>query len=228
MGLESIHLGPISRPPRAKVVALRGHSVASLAHSSVLGKAAAVDSEIHAMFPGISFAGPALTVRARSEDNLVPLVAGGIAQPGDVVVIDAGGRRDFAVWGSGLTATALARGVVGIVIDGSITNLAVLRELSAPVLARGTCASTGPFEGPGEINVPVACGGVVVNPGDVVAADEDGAVVVPAARLDDVIERLEVWEAEIAGRKAMMAEHGGWTLFDVLAAPDPDRARFYR
>ena len=120
-------------------------------------------------------AGTAVTVRTRGGDNLAILRAFEFCRPGDVMVIDAGGDVTNAVVGGILSFYAASIGTAGMVIDGAIRDVAEIRERTYPVYARGV-NHRGPFkDGPGEINVPVSVGGMVVNPGDIVVGDQDGS-----------------------------------------------------
>ncbi|WP_431284587.1 RraA family protein [Humitalea sp. 24SJ18S-53] len=124
-------------------------------------------------------AGPALTVRARAGDNLMMHEALDLAQPGDVVVCDAGGDFGTAIIGDIMARHAAKRGIAALIIDGAVRDIAGLAELHLGVWARSVTPA-GPYkDGPGEIGYPVSCGGLVVMPGDLITADEDGIVVVP-------------------------------------------------
>jgi RraA family protein len=120
--------------------------------------------------------GSALTVRVRPGDNLMIHKALQLGQPGDVLVVDGGGALDRALFGDIMKNVAKMRGFAGIVIDGAIRDVAAYREDDFPCYARGVC-HRGPYkDGPGEINVPVCIGGMVVNPGDIVVGDDDGVI----------------------------------------------------
>lgn len=126
-------------------------------------------------------AGPALTVRTRPGDNLMVHKAIDLAVPGDIVVVDAGGETANAIIGELMVAHAARRGVAGFVIDGAVRDSRVLREGSLPVFAAGI-THRGPFkDGPGEINGPIAIGGMVVEAGDLILGDDDGVLCVPYA-----------------------------------------------
>ena len=121
-----------------------------------------------------SMAGPALTVRTRPGDNLMVHKALDLAQPGDVVVVDAGGDLTNAIIGELMQSYAIQRKLGGIVINGAIRDLDALRAGSLPVYAAGV-THRGPYkDGPGEINVAVSFDGMVVEPGDLVIGDNDG------------------------------------------------------
>ena len=118
--------------------------------------------------------GPALTVKARPGDNLMLHHALDIAQPGDVIVVDAGGDLSNALIGEMMVAYAIKKGVAGIVINGAIRDAASIGAGEFPVFAAGI-THRGPYkDGPGEVNVPIALAGMVIEPGDLVVGDEDG------------------------------------------------------
>src|SRR4051812_20184438 len=129
--------------------------------------------------PGLQLRGTAFTVRVRSGDNLLIHRALQLAQPGDVLVIDGDGCTDRALIGEIMKSVAQSRGIVGAVIDGAIRDVAAFRKDDFACYARGVC-HRGPYkDGPGEINVQVTVGGMVVNPGDVIIGDDDGVVAIP-------------------------------------------------
>ena len=136
-----------------------------------------------------TMAGTAVTVRCRGGDNLVVLRAFDFCRPGDVLVVDAGGDLTNAVIGGIMSAGAAMLGLAGVVIDGAIRDVAEIREREFPVYARGA-NHRGPYKnGPGEINVPVCIGGMVVQPGDIVVGDPDGLLAFPAADAAAVIDK---------------------------------------
>ncbi len=163
--------------------------------------------------------GPALTVRVYPGDNLMVHKALDVARPGDVVVVDAGGSRMNAALGSLISTKAQHRGIAGFVVDGYIRDLPEIVPLGLPVFARGTTPIGPLHRGPGEINYPICCGGVVVNPGDVVVADSFGVVVVPRESAADILARLQAYaernEEYFAGVKR--GEFSNAWVDDVLA-----------
>ena len=123
-------------------------------------------------------AGPAVTVKARPGDNLMLHKALDLAEPGDVVVVDAGGDLSNSLMGELMAAYAEGKGIAGIVIYGAIRDSAYMRAHPFPVFASGV-THRGPYkDGPGEINVPIAIEGMVIHPGDLVMGDDDGVVCV--------------------------------------------------
>lgn len=133
--------------------------------------------------------GPAVTVRVRPGDNLMIHKALMMVQPGDVLVIDGGGDLTQALMGGLMRTTCMAKGLAGVVIDGAVRDLAEWAQDGMPVFARGHTHRGPGKDGPGEINVPVACAGLVVMPGDLVLGDADGVIAVPAAEAAAVLER---------------------------------------
>ncbi|GAC1340701.1 MAG: RraA family protein [Acetobacteraceae bacterium] len=151
-------------------------------------------------------AGPALTVRTRPGDNLMVHKALDLAQPGDIVVVDAGGDLTNAIIGELMQSYAIQRGLAGIVIDGAVRDVDALRAGSLPVYAAGV-THRGPYkDGPGEINVPVGIDGMVVEPGDLVIGDNDGLLCIPFAQVDAVL------DAALAKQSAEAAQ-----MADILA-----------
>ena len=141
---------------------------------------------------------PVCTVKVFPGDNLMVHKALDVAQPGDVVVVDARGSTMNAVLGDIICTKARHRRLGGFIVDGLIRDLPGILDLDFPVFARGT-TPVGPLHrGPGEINYPITCGGTVVNPGDVVVADTAGIVVVPQDIVEEVLFRLEEHEATSA------------------------------
>ena len=139
--------------------------------------------------------GPAITVRVRPGDNLMIHKAMLIAEPGDVIVVDGGGIVSQAVAGGLMRTTALARKLGGFVIDGAIRDIAEWAEGGMPVFARGHTHRGPSKDGPGEVNVPISCAGLAVNPGDLVLGDADGVIAIAA---DDARALLPKVHAQIA------------------------------
>ena len=126
-----------------------------------------------------TMAGTAVTAKSRGGDNLTYLRALEFCRPGDVLVVDAGGDLHNAVIGGILTFYAATIGLAGVVVDGALRDVAEIRAREFPVYARAV-THRGPYkDGPGEINVPVSIGGMVINPGDIVVGDQDGLLAIP-------------------------------------------------
>ncbi|MDH0053053.1 regulator of RNase E activity RraA [Pantoea sp. PA1] len=137
--------------------------------------------------------GVALTVKARAGDNMMLHKAMNISQPGDVIVISNEEERSRAVMGEIMFNYLQGfKKIEGIVIDGPVRDIDVLSKGTLPLYATGTTPS-GPYkEGPGEVNVPVSCGGIIVNPGDIILGDRDGVIVIPKSDAHSILEKAIV------------------------------------
>jgi regulator of RNase E activity RraA len=165
---------------------------ASCVFADVQRRAGVMHSSLKPIFRGKAV-GPALTVKLSPGDLQDPLLALHVAQPGDVVVIDAGGETETSVFGGLMGSLFKNRGVQGAIIDGACRDIDELRDLdfilfSKAVTARGTHTMFSGRKEDVELNVPITVGGVLVNPGDMIVADEIGVTVVPSADLAPVIE----------------------------------------
>ena len=157
--------------------------------------------------------GRALTVMCHPGDNLMIHVAVARAEPGDILVVQAN-HPGFGVWGEVLTVAAQARKIVGLILDGSVRDLAAIRKRKFPVFARGLALRGAAKEREGTVNEPISCGGQPVWPGDVVAADESGIVVMPREDVEAILARAEERSRKEA---VMMAElQRGRTTMDLL------------
>ena len=159
---------------------------------------------------GLPLCGLAVTVNARPADNLMVHKALQVASPGDVIVVNTCGNTTSAVFGELMCNTAVAAKLGGIVVDGAIRDVDGLAALAFPAFSRSVSAGGCDKDGPGEINVPISCGGVVVSPGDIVVADRDGVVVVPRA---DAAEVLSLVQALIERETKRVAEIKSGVLF---------------
>jgi RraA family protein len=144
-------------------------------------------AQLRPMHDGTKLCGPAFTVRTSPGDNLLVHKAIDTAEPGDVIVVDAGGVNDNAIIGELMSARAEQRGVGGMVIWGAIRDSAEIGAGSYPVFAAGV-THRGPYKnGPGEINVPIVIGGMAINPGDIIVGDADGLVAIPLEQADKIL-----------------------------------------
>ena len=161
----------------------------------------------------LALCGPALTVRVRPGDNLMIHVALQMAQPGDVIVIDGAGDLTQALIGGLMRTTAQARGIAGFVVDGAVRDLAEWAEGGIAVHARGHTHRGPSKDGPGEVNVPIACAGMSVAPGDLILGDADGVVCIPAAQAAALLPQVR---AHAAREEKIRAGNRAGT-------PDPER-----
>jgi RraA family protein len=151
-------------------------------------------------------AGTAVTVRTRGGDNLAIHRAFDYCRPGDVLVIDGAGELTQALMGDIMASFAESLGVQGLVIDGAIRDVGAIRQRDFPVYARGV-THRGPYKnGPGEINVAVTVGGMVVHPGDIIVGDEDGLLAIAPADVEAVIEGARKQGAKEAAALQSIAE----------------------
>lgn len=158
-----------------------------------------VDPQIHPLFPPGVVVGPAFTVRTAPQDSTIVHLAIDQAQKGDVLMIDRSGDRMHAPWG-GMTALAASlNGIAAVVIDGVATDLSEMREAGTPVFCRGLSAlTTKGLARDGEINTPVAIGGVAVCPGDLILADANGILVLSPQLAEKLIDEAEERQAKSA------------------------------
>jgi RraA family protein len=156
-------------------------------------------AEIRPMHGRETLLGSAFTVRTRPGDNLIVHKALDMLEPGDALVVDAGGDTTNAIFGEIMTRIAMRNGATGIVVDGAIRDAATFFEAGFPCFARAA-THRGPYkDGPGEINVPITVGGAIVRPGDVVFGDADGVVVVPLEEAEVLAEKVrKIVEKEAA------------------------------
>ncbi|MEV8405180.1 RraA family protein [Streptomyces niveus] len=172
-----------------------------------LGREQVMDIGIRPLWPSMPrIAGPAFTVRCPAGDNLMLHAAIYRAEPGSVIVVQAG-DVDYALAGGNVCAVAQRRGIAGFVLDGVIRDLGEVREMGFPVFARGVIPIPGTKAAVEPLNRDVRCGGVTVRAGDIVVADEEGVVVTPHGRAEEVLsasraklakeaaESLDEWEA---------------------------------
>ncbi|RFU86563.1 RraA family protein [Streptomyces triticagri] len=160
-------------------------------------------------------AGPAYTVQCPPGDNLMLHAAIHRAAPGSVIVVESG-DVDFALAGGNVCAVAQRRGVAGFVADGVIRDIGEVRESGFPVHARGVVPIPGTKKAVRPLGEPVRCAGVRVEAGDVVVADEDGIVVVPSARRDEVLHAAEEKLAEEADQSLDAWEDAHRTRIDRI------------
>ncbi|QNP50433.1 RraA family protein [Diaphorobacter aerolatus] len=171
--------------------------------SDCMSRMSAGGAALRPMHGGANMAGPALTVKTRPGDNLMIHKALALAKAGDVIVVDAGGDLTNALIGEIMVGNAVKIGIAGFVINGAIRDAGEIRAGHLPVYAAGV-THRGPYkDGPGEINTPIAIGGMVIEPGDLVIGDEDGILCVP---FDEVSALLNATQAKQEAEKKMIAD----------------------
>jgi 4-hydroxy-4-methyl-2-oxoglutarate aldolase len=168
------------------------------------------------IYRGMRVAGTALTCEVAPGDNSSIHVAGDVARHGDFLVVSPTSPCDDGYFGELLATHMVARGVVGLVIDAGVRDVADLCDMGFPVWSSAISARGTVKETPGNVQVPIVCAGVAVSPGDVVVADDDGVVVVAREDALDVIAECRVREAkEAAHRKLLAAGEGTLDLFGL-------------
>jgi 4-hydroxy-4-methyl-2-oxoglutarate aldolase len=182
--------------------------------ADALGRTRCMDSAIKPLIAGARICGPALTIRCYPGDNLMCHYGLHQALAGDVLVVDGGGYTEGALWGGLLSRSALQRRVAGTILDGAARDQEELQKLNYPVYARAVTPRGVYKTTKGEINVPITCGRVTVQPGDLILGDCDGIVVVPRYSLKETIEAArQILKKE----EHLQAEiERGKTLFDLL------------
>lgn len=180
----------IDRPDPQLIEKLKNYSTPNLADGM---------KAFQTMDPGIAcrngkykLVGPAVTVHLRPGDNLMLHKSMELVKKGDVLVISTDGCSNYAVLGDLIVSAAVKLGVAGIVVDGGVRDIESLSKMDISIFARFVVPCCGDKDGPGEINLPIVCGGVIVNPGDVIVGDENGVVVVPKDRIEEVMANADV------------------------------------
>jgi 4-hydroxy-4-methyl-2-oxoglutarate aldolase len=191
MGMDGVVVGAITRADPATVARLGAIGV-SAAHEAQ-GRSGLLDPQLRPIQEGARRAGPAVTVACPPGDNLMIHLAVEHCRPGDVLVLAMTPPTGDGVLGELLATSLRAHGVIAAVVDAGVRDVAELRSMGFPVWSRWVSAQGTAKEGVGSVNRPVVCGGCQINPGDVIVADDDGVVCVPAGDAERV--------AEAAGRR---------------------------
>lgn len=192
------------RPAEETLAAFERHSVANL--GDALERLDIVDGGIAPIWHGARIVGSALPVLTVAGDNKAVIDALEHIQPGDVLVINAGGYCGRAILGDNLAQRFDLFGATGAIVDGFVRDRDIIETLRFPVFARGLTPA-GPFKnGPGRIGAPVAIGGVVVSPGDIIVADADGVIAIPQARAQEALAAADAIVALEAAKDAEVIE----------------------
>jgi 4-hydroxy-4-methyl-2-oxoglutarate aldolase len=172
--------------PAAALEALRGLPASAVYEAN--GRHGDLSPDIRPLFEGARLVGPAFTVKCWPGDLTAMRRAVDGAAPGDVLVIDVGGPATSTAWGGSAAIVAQRRGLAGVVTNGTTRDTDQIREMRFPVFCAGASVRGGAKSQPGWTGIPIAIGGVVVHPGDLVLADSDGVVVVGRSRLETVLQ----------------------------------------
>ena len=187
MGAGRLGFRVLPSPPRLREdILARFRGLASSNVADAMGRFNFMDAGIRSR-SGFPLAGSAVTVNARPADNLMVHKALQVAEPGEIVVVSTCGNTASAVFGELMCHTAAAKRLGGIVVDGAIRDVEGIRQLGFAAFSRSVSPGACDKDGPGEINIPISCGGTVVMPGDIVVGDADGVAVVPRERAEEVL-----------------------------------------
>lgn len=204
----------VRRPAAALVQRLAAYAPPDL--SDAMYGAYTLDPAIRPLYPFTQrIAGPAVTVCVPQGALNVIKFAMQQTQAGDVLVVNALGIAAFAVWGGNVSKGMARRGVAGVVIDGAARDPEEANAVRFPVFARSQATGTPLLDGPGEVNVPVACGGVAVRPGDIVVADVNGIVAIPQEAAEWVLRQVADLKARHEKIQPVL-ERGEVTAIDTI------------
>jgi len=168
-----------------QIASFRDLPVANVSDS--MARMTAAGARLRPLHSGGGLVGAAITVKCRPGDNLLIHYALNIAGPGDVIVVDAGGDLSNALVGELMLAVAAKKQLAGFVLNGAVRDSQSIRANPLPVYAAGI-THRGPYkDGPGEVNVPIAIDGMVVEPGDLIIGDDDGLLCVPQDEVDRIL-----------------------------------------
>jgi 4-hydroxy-4-methyl-2-oxoglutarate aldolase len=187
------------------------------------GRTGLIDAPLISVVPGARVAGPARTVKCAREDNLMVHAAMDHLQHGEVLVLTMEEPAPVALLGEMLAVQALGRGAAGVLVDAAVRDVSELRELGLPVWTRFVRVRGAAKERVGAVDVPVTLAGAEINPGDIVVLDDDGGVVVPRDRVEEVAAAaLERAERERALRPRLEAGELTLDIHGLRAKLDPN------
>jgi 4-hydroxy-4-methyl-2-oxoglutarate aldolase len=207
----------INRADANAVGILSGLGVATT--HEALGRVGLMKPYMRPIWSGAEIAGPAVTVLAQPGDNWMIHVAVEQCQKGDVLVVGCTADSTDGMFGDLLATALMARGVKGLILDAGCRDVKSLKEMGFPVWSRAISAKGTVKATLGCVNIPIVCAGVNVVPGDVVVADDDGVVVVPAKEAADVAQKGQKRNADEAGKREKLA--AGMLGLDMYGMREP-------
>lgn len=203
IGQSGIAIKHVTRADASSVAELAKHGVATV--HEALGRMGLMETYMRPVYPGAKLCGTAVTIFAHPGDNWMLHVAAEMLRPGDVAVLGTSSDNSDGMFGDLLATSFRARGAAGLVIDAGCRDVAELRNMGFPVWSKARHAKGTVKATVGSVNTPIICAGMLVHPGDVVVADDDGVVIVPKMHAARVAAAAAAREAKEAGTRRRLA-----------------------